>query len=159
MNVTQPWPRKLALPDEAATIALGRQLALKLKPGDVVALSGELGTGKTTLARSLIQHLMQAEFPVPSPTFTLVQHYNAPNQCVIAHYDWYRLRVPDEVLELGFEEDCDTAITLVEWPERAARFLPARALHIKLTHDIGTGRSALLHGSASWAARLQFDLS
>jgi len=148
------WPRTLALPDEAATQVLGQKLAVRLKTGDVIALSGDLGSGKTTLVRSLVQCLMQAEIPVPSPTFTLVQHYNAPNKLTLAHYDWYRLRQPDEVLELGFEEDCMNAITLVEWPERAARFLPARSLHIKMSHEAVVGRSAVLSGSPAWAQRL-----
>lgn len=152
--MTAPWPRSIALPDEAATQVLGQRLASKLKTGDVVALAGDLGSGKTTLVRSLVQCLMQAEIAVPSPTFTLVQHYNAPNKLTIAHYDWYRLRQADEVLELGFEDDCVNAITLVEWPERAARFLPGRALHIKMSHDAVVGRSAFLSGSPIWAQRL-----
>lgn len=148
------WPRSILLPDEAATQALGQKLAGKLKAGDVVALSGDLGSGKTTLVRSLVQCLMQAEIAVPSPTFTLVQHYNAPNKLTLAHYDWYRLRQAEEVLELGFEEDLLHAITLVEWPERAARFLPARTLQIKMSHEAVVGRSAVLSGSPAWAQRL-----
>lgn len=148
------WPRTLPLPDAAATEALGHRLAPLLRSGDVVALSGDLGAGKTTLARALIQTLMQAEIPVPSPTFTLVQHYNAPNNSVIAHYDWYRLRVPQEVVELDFEEDCANAITLVEWPQRAAQYLPARTLTVTLHQDIAAARAATFSGSPAWLARL-----
>lgn len=148
------WPRAIALPTETATQDLGQKLAGKLKTGDVVALSGDLGSGKTTLVRSLVQCLMQAEIAVPSPTFTLVQHYNAPNKLTIAHYDWYRLRQAEEVLELGFEDDCVNAITLIEWPERGARFLPARTLHIKMSHEAVVGRRAVLSGSPAWAQRL-----
>lgn len=151
---TAHWTHKLFLTNSKDTEKLGQDLALRLRPGDVVALSGDLGAGKTTLARSLVQSLMGVDVPVPSPTFTLVQHYNAPNKMIIAHYDWYRLRHAEEVLELGFEEDCTTAMTLVEWPERALQFLPARTLTIQMSHEIGAGRMAVLSGSPAWETRL-----
>src|SRR4051812_26421939 len=90
------------LPDLAATAALGERIAGHLRPGDIVALSGDLGAGKTTLARAILTSLGVAE-AVPSPTFTLVQTYETP-KLIIGHYDLYRLKSPREMEELGLEE-------------------------------------------------------
>jgi tRNA threonylcarbamoyl adenosine modification protein YjeE len=144
---------QLPLADADATAALGVQLALCLKIGDVVTLSGALGSGKTTLARSLIQTCMGAAIIVPSPTFTLVQHYQTPHG-TIAHYDWYRLRHATEVYELGFPDECDSSISLIEWPEQAEHFLPSHRLAITLTQHVAAGRSAVLSGNAAWTDRL-----
>lgn len=149
-----PWRLLLPLPDAAATQALGQALAPLLRAGDVVALRGDLGAGKTVLARGIIQHWLGHESAVPSPTFTLVQHYNAPDKLLIAHYDWYRVKQADEVWELGFEDDLAHALTLVEWPERAPQCLPPRALTIAFREAPGAGRVLELSGSPVWAARL-----
>ncbi|MDN5785816.1 tRNA (adenosine(37)-N6)-threonylcarbamoyltransferase complex ATPase subunit type 1 TsaE [Pseudorhodobacter sp.] len=121
----------LFLPDAAATNRLGGLLAAVLAPGDTVLMSGDIGTGKTHLARALIQHRLGRAEEVPSPSFTLVQTYNADG-VEIWHADLYRLSHPDEVLELGLDSAFDTAICLVEWPDRLSDIAPADALHICL---------------------------
>jgi len=130
----------LALPDLAATAALARQLAQHLSAGDVVALSGDLGAGKTELARAIILALCPQETEVPSPTFTLVQHYES-ERGPLAHFDLYRLTQPDDVLELGWH-DALSGIVLVEWPQRLGPWLPKNAIHIQL--DVQTGESETL---------------
>ncbi len=149
-----PWRQILPLPDAAATQALGQLLAPLLRAGDVVALRGDLGAGKTALARGIIQGLLGLECNVPSPTFTLVQHYNAPGNLLVAHYDWYRIKQAEEVWDLGFEDDLARAVTLVEWPERAPQCLPPRTLTIAFQDGQGAGRLLALSGVSTWAARL-----
>lgn len=111
------WAADVHLEDEAATQAFGAALAPRFKAGDVVYLIGELGAGKSALARAIIQALDPEIEAVPSPTFTLIQHYETPGPDV-AHLDLYRLKSPDEVWELGLEELTDCALILIEWPER-----------------------------------------
>ena len=123
------WTRDL---DEAGVVRLAELLALKLRIGDVVALSGDLGAGKTTLARALIAALMgEKGMEVPSPTFSLSQTYVTP-RLTIAHFDFYRLETAEEVDELGFEEAVAAGAAVVEWPERAATLLPGRRYEIRL---------------------------
>lgn len=152
-----PWPMPtatLALPDETATAALGARLAAAARPGDVIALSGDLGAGKTALARALIRALIGPETDVPSPTFTLVQTYDTL-RLSIWHFDLYRLESPAEARELGLEEVAD-GLALIEWPERLGRFLPARRLDIEL--DFGSeGRIARLADHADWSTRIDAD--
>jgi len=141
------------LPDEAATAALAEDIAACLAVGDVVALSGGLGAGKTTLARALIRAL--ADDPgleVPSPTFTLVQTY-ATSRLAVAHFDLYRLAGPDELAEVGFPDAAADAAVLVEWPERAGDWLPADALVVTI-EIAGTGRRADVVAGGSWPDRL-----
>ncbi len=146
------WPLVINLADEAVTQQFGAALAGILAIGDVVALSGELGAGKTSLARAIIQNLAGEAIDVPSPTFTLVQDY--PDLPLpIAHFDLYRLRDPEELTEIGFQEAEDRAAILVEWPDRAGSRLPADALTIVLTLD-GRGRKAVLSGGGNWRQRL-----
>ena len=135
------------LPDLDATAALGRAIAHGLGTGDAVALWGDLGAGKTTLARAILQGLGVKE-DVPSPTFTLVQSYetNPP----VAHYDLYRLKSAREMDELGFEDALDRGAVLVEWPERAPEALPPEALHVRLGMR-ETGRLARITGPGRWA--------
>lgn len=142
------------LPDEAATAALGRELALFMRPGDCLAISGDLGLGKTALARALIRGLSpQAEsLEVPSPTFALVQTYE-DTRVAVAHFDFYRLTDPAELAETGFHDLAETHLTLVEWPERLPGELPDDRLDIAL-EMAGTGRRARLTGHGSWTARL-----
>lgn len=147
-----PAERSFDLPDEAATAALARGLAARLRPGDLVALSGDLGAGKTALARAAIRALAGAEEEVPSPTFTLVQTYDAP-PATIWHFDLYRLSDPEEVVELGWDE-ARTGIRLVEWPDRLGRLLPADRLDLRLGMAGGTARRAVLRGWGSWAGRV-----
>ncbi|MBI1217085.1 MAG: tRNA (adenosine(37)-N6)-threonylcarbamoyltransferase complex ATPase subunit type 1 TsaE [Rhodobacteraceae bacterium] len=155
--MTRP-PLRIALPSAEATAALGAWLAPRLAAGDVVLMSGPIGAGKTHLARSLIQtRLASAGLmeDVPSPTFTLVQVYEAAG-VEIWHADLYRLTHPDEVLELGLEAAFDTAVCLVEWPDRLGRATPPDALTITLASaDDGDSRVASLTGSDRWAPLLQ----
>ncbi|WP_300377263.1 tRNA (adenosine(37)-N6)-threonylcarbamoyltransferase complex ATPase subunit type 1 TsaE [Henriciella sp.] len=143
---------EIHLPDIEATSRLARRLAPHLKAGDVIALKGGLGAGKTTFARALISILSGAETDVPSPTYTLVQTYDTPGLTVF-HFDLYRLETPDEVMELGWEETMD-GLALIEWPDKAGEHLPQWRLDLALeqTQD---GRTARLeaHGE-DWQARL-----
>jgi tRNA threonylcarbamoyladenosine biosynthesis protein TsaE len=110
--------RHLHLADDAATAAFGGRLAAMLKPGDLVLLDGDLGAGKTALARAVIRTLVgDARLDVPSPSFALVQPYNGPTGPIL-HADLYRLSSEAEIDELGLFDRAD-AIVLVEWPARA----------------------------------------
>lgn len=129
----------LALPDESATLALGAALAVPARRGSVIALHGPLGAGKTTLARGFTRALAGADEEVVSPTFTLVQIYEAPTP--IWHFDLYRLDKPEDALELGLEEALAAAITVIEWPERLGTLIPASRLDVTLS-ALGAGRQA-----------------
>ena len=144
----------LPLPDEAATAALGARLAGIARPGDVIALHGDLGAGKTTLARALIRALAGPDTEAPSPTFTLVQTYATPG-LAIWHFDLYRLENPGEARELGLEEAVD-GLAVIEWPERLGRDLPRMRLEVRLSFD-GTGRIARLVDLDDWSTRLDGD--
>jgi tRNA threonylcarbamoyl adenosine modification protein YjeE len=123
----------MVLPDEQATGRLMLDIAAVLEPGDFVTLSGDLGAGKTTLARALIRHLAGDEgFEVPSPSFTLMQIYQLP-RFPLVHADLYRISGATEFEELGFEDLPDDAVIVLEWPDRAAGFLPPDRLDITLT--------------------------
>ncbi|CAM5532018.1 tRNA threonylcarbamoyl adenosine modification protein YjeE [Aquamicrobium terrae] len=145
------------LPDEAATARLGEDLAMALRPGDVLALSGDLGAGKSTLARALIRALADdAALEVPSPTFTLVQSYEG--RLPVHHFDLYRLSSPHELDELGFDEMLADGAALVEWPERAADLMPPGTVTLELVHQ-GAGRLARLSGAGEAFARMARSLS
>jgi len=138
----------IALPDPAATAALGAAIAAELRTGDAVALWGELGAGKTTLARGVLRALGVTE-NVPSPTFTLVQTYDTAGLRV-SHFDLYRLKQPRELEQLGLDEALAEGAVLVEWPERAPEALPPEALHVRLSAAEGGTRAARLTGPARW---------
>ena len=148
----------ILLDDHAATERFARILADELRAGDLVTLSGGLGAGKTTFARALIRLLADdPDLEVPSPTFTLMQTYEAP-ACPIVHADFYRLGGGQELVELGWDDATENAITLVEWPERADDALKAERLHVELDFAPGAegrGRVATLTGSGAFAARLR----
>lgn len=136
---------------------LGEDIAIALKTGDVLALSGDLGAGKTTLARSLIRALAgDPGLEVPSPTFTLVQAYETP--VPVAHFDLYRLSSSDELDELGFDEARAAGIAILEWPEKAGDRLPDDRLMLELTHE-GEGRRARLFGGGAALARIERSLA
>lgn len=144
----------LSLPDEAATRALGARLAPVLRPGDIVALWGDLGAGKSTLARGLIQGAMGEEIEVPSPTFTLVQIYELPDHD-LWHMDLYRLDDAEDVFELGVEDAFVEAASLIEWPGRMGAYLPLFRLDIHL-EQLGDARQAVLSAPpGEWHNRLR----
>jgi len=123
----------VALPDEHATARLAVDIANSLAPGDLVTLSGDLGAGKTTFARALIHYLAKDPgIEVPSPTFTLMQIYDLP-QFPLVHADLFRLSGSAELAELGLDDLPEGAVVLVEWPDRAAGFLPADRMDVALT--------------------------
>lgn len=121
----------LFLPDQAATEALAQHMAPHVLPGDVLLLSGDIGAGKSCFARAFIRALLGAGVDVPSPTYTLVQTYEA-DSVTICHADLYRISHGDEVLELGLL-DMPQAICLIEWPERAGAVWGETALHLTFT--------------------------
>jgi tRNA threonylcarbamoyl adenosine modification protein YjeE len=137
---------EIPLADLDATQRLGAKIANGLRCGDAVALWGELGAGKTTLARAILVALGVRE-EVPSPTFTLVQRYDTDP--AIAHYDLYRLRSTRELDELGLEDALAQGAVLVEWPERAPEALPLDALHVRLVLREGL-HVARLTGPMRW---------
>lgn len=109
--------RRLTLSTLQDMQELATVIASAIEPTDTLTLRGELGVGKTELARAVIRRLMGAEETVPSPTFTLVQTYETPRGTV-NHFDLYRLEHPEDVHELGFDEAIAHSITLIEWPEK-----------------------------------------
>ena len=154
---------ELDLPDLAATEAFGRRLAKVLRRGDVVALKGGLGVGKTTLARAIVAGLSPDSEDVPSPTFTLVQTYPttlADGPAELWHFDLYRLERTDQVYELGIEDALADGVSLIEWPELAAALLPKETM---LTIELqiaagqvvgGQARRALIQGGTAWRERM-----
>ena len=143
----------LELPDQAATDRLGNDLAMALKPGDVVALSGDLGAGKSTLARAIVRTLAGDEAAeVPSPTYTLVQTYDTAPPA--AHFDLYRLGSEDELAELGFEDLARDGVALVEWPENAPSVLVETSVVVALALAEGGGRTAEIRVRGDVADRL-----
>lgn len=122
--------------NEKATFALAKYIAPHLEAGDVVALYGTLGVGKSAFARALIQSLTSPLQEVPSPTFTLVQIYEPPFSPPLWHFDLYRLDTGEEALELGIEDAFLSAISLIEWPERLGTWLPLSHLRIELQEGV-----------------------
>lgn len=142
------------LPDLAAMEALGARIAERLRPGDAVALSGELGAGKTTLARAIIRALGH-EGEVPSPSFTIVETYDPPAvRLPLVHADFYRLSRPEEADELGLDDYREGAALVAEWPENAGGFTHEPGC-LSLTLEIaGQGRKAIVNPGADWQGRL-----
>lgn len=123
----------------AETEALGQQLASLLAPGDVLALHGDLGAGKTRLVRGLCAGLKIDPEGVSSPTFTIVQEY--PGPVPVFHIDAYRLKSAEELLDLGFEDYLTAGgICVIEWPSRVSSLLPAGTRHLLLRHGGGDER-------------------
>ena len=145
-EIDETFRAAFALPDLDATTRLGASIAGGLRAGDAVALWGDLGAGKTTLARAILKALGVSE-DVPSPTFTLVQSYDT--EPAISHYDLYRLKSGRELEELGLEEALADGAVLVEWPERVPEALPPETLHVRLGTPEGT-RTARITGPARW---------
>jgi tRNA threonylcarbamoyladenosine biosynthesis protein TsaE len=141
--------RQVTLPDEAATAALGAKIAAVLRPGWAVCLSGDLGAGKSTLARALIRALTTPDEEVPSPTFTLVQTYEGA--LPVSHFDLYRLSSPEEAWEIGFDEALDTGAVVVEWPQRLGDRQPVDRLDIEIARSAdGEARVATITPHGAW---------
>ena len=155
----RPIVRMASLGDEGATVRLARRVAAIARAGDVIALSGGLGVGKTRFARAFIDALQGDGDEVPSPTFTLVQTYDSPAG-TIWHFDLYRLNRPEEAYELGIEDALADGIVLIEWPERLTHLLPSERLDIALaftdaqTEAESEARQAKLTGHGRWSQRL-----
>jgi tRNA threonylcarbamoyl adenosine modification protein YjeE len=152
---SQPIVQSITLPNMAATKALGARIAAGLAVGDMIALEGDLGAGKTTLARAILRALGVSE-DVPSPTFTLVQLYETP-RLTVRHYDLYRIESPGEIDELGLDDALGEGAALIEWPERGAGRLPPDMLHVVLSATGLDSRIAMLNGPAKWARHFQED--
>ena len=148
----------IALPDLRAMERFGTAIARALRPGDVVALSGGLGAGKTTLARAIIAALGHRG-EVPSPSFAIIEVYNPPAlRLPLVHADFYRLADPREVAELGLDDYREGAALIAEWPEHAGGFAhEAGCLAIALAdapEDVGGGRIAIVEPGADWLGRV-----
>ena len=143
--------RVVELPDLAAMEAFGARIAGGMRGGDVVALTGSLGTGKTTLARAILRAAGHAG-EVPSPTFTLIETYDALQPPVV-HADFYRLENHAEVQELGLDDYRDGAVLIAEWPDRAGGFAhEPGCLAIDISFA-GSGRKAIVEPGADWLGR------
>lgn len=139
------------LSDPAETDRFGAACAAIARAGDCFLLSGSVGAGKSAFARAFIRALFGSETEVPSPTYTLVQTYEADVD--IWHADLYRLTDTQDVVELGLTDAFDCSICLVEWPDLLGDLVPERALHLTFTVS-GDGRDVEITGDASWKARL-----
>ncbi|MBN2752779.1 MAG: tRNA (adenosine(37)-N6)-threonylcarbamoyltransferase complex ATPase subunit type 1 TsaE [Rhodospirillaceae bacterium] len=151
------WRFTLGSPEDTATLA--EHVGDLTDAGDVLALWGDLGVGKSAFARALIRAQTSAEEDVPSPTFTLVQIYEPTADAPIWHFDLYRLNGPEDIWELGFDDALEDAVSLIEWPERLGRQLPLRRLDVELVFapEISpTARHIRLIGRGpDWARRVE----
>ena len=143
--------KTILLPDEAATLALGKSLAPVLRAGDIILLRGGLGAGKTSLARGIITSIL-GDIDVPSPTYTLVQTYET-SRFEFWHFDLYRLENPSDIWELGIEDAFGNGVCLIEWPMRIESLLSGHELCINIIFE-GDGRRAEISGPKAWEARL-----
>ncbi len=142
---------RIDLPHLVAMEALGERIAERLKAGDVVALSGGLGAGKTTLARAIIRALGHRG-EVPSPTFTIVETYDTLDPPLI-HADFYRLERPAEAQELGLDDYREGAALIAEWPENAGGFETEPGCLSIALETVGQGRIAIARPGADWLVR------
>ena len=145
---------EIILGDLGATEQLAARLGACLKSGDVIALDGPLGIGKTAFARGLIRHLVGTETEVPSPTINLVFTYDVAGG-VLWHFDLFRIEQPEDAYELGVEEAFADGISLVEWPARLGRLLPGDRLGLTFMAGASDGaRRVRLIGNDAWRRRL-----
>jgi tRNA threonylcarbamoyl adenosine modification protein YjeE len=154
---TAAYSFTVALGDEQTTRRLAADIANLIEPGDVITLLGDLGAGKSAFARAFIRHLSGEETEVPSPTFTLMQSYDLP-RFVLVHADLYRLSGPDELAELGFDDEAANTVMLIEWPERARGHLPEDRINVGLMLDASRGdtfRHCKVTGLGKLAARVE----
>ena len=157
--MTAATAREIDLPDEKATAALATALAAQARQGDVIGLSGPLGSGKTTFARYFIGASLGAspseKQEVPSPTFTLVETYQSATGPAIWHFDLYRIETPEDAYELGIEDAFADGIALIEWPERLGTLMPREHLQVALASGkTEKARVATLSPSPAWAERI-----
>ncbi|PLK26274.1 tRNA (adenosine(37)-N6)-threonylcarbamoyltransferase complex ATPase subunit type 1 TsaE [Novosphingobium sp. TH158] len=146
----------IALPDLAAMQRLGASIAEALRPGDVVALSGGLGAGKTTLARAIIAALGHGG-EVPSPSFAIIETYDPPAvRLPLVHADFYRLDDPREVEELGLDDYRQGAALIAEWPEHAGGFGRESACLSIMLESAEMGRVAIVSPGPDWLGRLSW---
>lgn len=156
-DTPHPVLKSLRLSDEGATRAFAGRLAQVVRRDDVLLLEGPLGAGKTALARSLVRALTRADEEVPSPTFTLVQTYEAEPDMAVWHFDLYRITDSHDILELGWDEALDAGLVIVEWPDRLGPLRPETALEVTLAPDPADpgARSVTLRGPAMyWGERI-----
>ena len=143
------------LKSEEETYRFGSSLADKISAGDVITLSGQLGSGKTVLARGLIQTHLDSNEYIPSPTFNLVNIYDSKKP-TIWHFDLYRLKNPIEIEELGLDEALADGVTLIEWPEKALEYIPNNVLNITISTNRETNqRQIQLIESTLWFNRIK----
>ena len=140
------------LPNLEAVTQFGARIAERLRPGDVIALSGDLGSGKTTLARAIIAALGHAG-EVPSPTFTIVETYDALDP-PLAHADFYRLEDPREAVELGLDDYRRGAALIAEWPAKAGGFAHEPGCLSIVLEFAESGRKAIVEPGHDWLGRL-----
>lgn len=154
MRVVKPVPLLLTLPDLAAMGRFGAAVAAQLRPGDVVALSGGLGAGKTTLARAILAGLGHAG-EVPSPSFAIVELYDPPAvRLPLVHADFYRLTRPEEAEEIGLDDYRQGAALLAEWPENAGGFTQEPGC-LSITLEVAdSGRIAIVEPGSDWLGRM-----
>ncbi len=145
--IRSPLSLTLATPD--ATARLAQRLGALLRPGDCLLLDGPIGAGKTHFSRHMVQSLMDLPEDVPSPTFTLVQTYDT-RAGELWHADLYRLSSPEEIEELGLGEAMETAICLIEWPDRLGPLTPPDALRLRFAPIDADEDSR--HLTLSWSA-------
>lgn len=146
----------MTLRDLAETRSFGRRVSAQLSTGDVVFLIGDLGAGKTTLARAIIHSLCGVE-DAPSPTYTIIQIYDTRVGGQLWHADLYRIEGADEIEQLGLQDAYDSAITLIEWPDRLGVELPVSRLEMRLTptgDGEDTGREVSIVGFGDWESRI-----
>lgn len=141
-----------SLPHEHDTVKFAERMATILRAGDTLLLSGEIGAGKSAFSRAVIRFLAGAEIEVPSPTFTLVQTYDL-HPAEVWHCDLYRLTHPDEAYELGLDEAFETAICLIEWPDRLGDTKPDNALNLHF-EALQDGHAVSFSADDQWASRL-----
>ena len=146
---------KITLEDQSATEAFGTSLAEIANPQDILLLNGNLGSGKSIIARAFIRAYCQTNEEIPSPTFTLLQTYDS-GPFTVFHFDLYRVNTVEETFELGIEEAFGDGISLIEWPDRLGGQLPNDRLEINIV--VGkklTSREVILKGYGYWTDRLK----
>ena len=158
MTIIENIVLNLTVTIEADTQRIARDIASLVQVGDIIALSGDLGTGKTVFSRAFI-HALGGRGEVPSPTFTMVQSYDL-GSLIVHHLDLYRMEQPEDAFELGIEELFTTGVTLVEWPARLGVYLPNDRLNLMISHprrlsNANTVRTITLEGVGSWQSRMK----